>query len=147
MAGFPVILEAAAGWRCSRCKQTSLPGIVINHALVVLAMHIVQAPRRLTKTEARYLRRFLLLSLPVLALRMGISQRSIVEWERGRRDISTQNDFILRAIVVAKIADDDRIDTLSFRREVAGGLLFVRRAQAPKRQPQVMIRSIRLVKL
>lgn len=102
-AGMPTQLKDAPGYRCAKCKGETLPGAVVNVALMLVALSCIERPHRLTAEQARFVRRSLEITQQELADRMGIARETVAHWECGEREISPQHDLILRGMVIHAI--------------------------------------------
>jgi DNA-binding transcriptional regulator YiaG len=104
-AGLPVRIRRAPGYRCDECGAETLAGYVINEVLRGLALAILEQRDRLSGEHTRYLRRFLRLKQAELADRMGVNRVTVAKWESGADAISPAHDLVLRALVVATLAE------------------------------------------
>lgn len=99
-SGVPSELVDVPGYRCSLCARETIPGGVINTSLRALSLEMIRLPHRLSAESAKYLRRTLEITQQELSDRMGLARETVAQWECGEREISPQQDMILRAIVV-----------------------------------------------
>lgn len=104
LVGFEVILTDMDGLRCDKCGAETLPGGTINVILNFLVVELAKQPRRLSGSEARYLRHNLDVTQEELASRMGIVRETVAKWECGDAIISPQHDFILRLFSLGEMA-------------------------------------------
>jgi DNA-binding transcriptional regulator YiaG len=93
--------ETAPGLRCNRCGWETLPGLAVDAATHTAAMMLLATPGRLPAAHARFLRKFVGATQAELASRMGVTRKTVNEWENGRQPISPTNDLVLRALVFA----------------------------------------------
>ena len=105
--GIAVIADEVKGLRCNRCGWETIQGKTVNSAMHAAAAHIVRSEERLPDTFARYLRKYLALTQQDLAKRMGITRKTVNQWETGGA-ISPQHDLILRTLAYARLAVIDR---------------------------------------
>ena len=105
--GLPVTVHRIQGERCDKCGWQTLPGPAFEVVRRAVAVQLVQQTERLGPAQARFLRTFLGLIQQELAKRMGITRKTIVEWE-GKGRISPQNDLLLRTLVFAHLDADKR---------------------------------------
>jgi DNA-binding XRE family transcriptional regulator len=98
--GIKAIVGEVRGLRCNRCGWETLPGKTIDHAVHVVAAQIVRLDQRLSHDLARFLRKYLGLTQEGLAKRMGITRKTVNQWETDGQ-ISPQHDLLLRAFVAA----------------------------------------------
>lgn len=101
---FPVRLQGVPGLRCSRCRGETLEGTVINRALRLVALALLELPARLPSEVARYLRSSLGLTQAELATRMDVNRVTIAKWESGEDAISSAHDMVLRALAFGHLA-------------------------------------------
>src|SRR5579884_3032852 len=102
--GLPVTVDEIEGLRCARCGTETLEGPTIEAARRQVAALLLQGRQRLSGLECRFVRLFLDLTQKELAGRMGISRKTVAEWETQRR-ISPQHDLILRTLLYAHLAE------------------------------------------
>ncbi len=69
-----------------------------------VAAMMLEIPERLPKDCCRFLRIYLECTQKELAERMGVTRKTVNEWETKGR-ISPQNDLILRAMVFGKLTE------------------------------------------
>lgn len=91
------------GLKCGKCGAVTLTGELVNAALHLVAVEVAIAPARLGSAEARYLRKFLRLTQQALADRFGVARETVAKWETSE-SLSPQNDYMLRAFVLAHLA-------------------------------------------
>lgn len=105
-AGLPVLVAETPGLRCQKCDSETLDGETISVLLQQLAMLLMSESRRLTAAEAKFLRKRMRLTQAQLAERMGVVRETVADWERGASVISSQHDFMIRAIFASSIMHD-----------------------------------------
>jgi transcriptional regulator with XRE-family HTH domain len=64
---------------------------------------LIESDDRLRPDSARYLRKYLGLTQLELSKRVGVSRKTVNQWESSAL-ISPQHDFILRTLVYAELA-------------------------------------------
>jgi len=124
------------GIRISRCRQCggyeiAIPRIEQLHRLI--ARSVIEKPTRLTGAEVRFLRKWLDLSGPEFAKRMGVTLETVSRWENGAMPIGAQADRLLRLLVAQGRLEMiypgeclDRIDA-SEANEIRVGVRFKRK--------------------
>lgn len=130
--GIKAVAHDVRGLRCNRCGWTTLPGKTIDLAMHVAAVAILEMDERIPADLARYLRKYLGLTQQELAKRMGITRKTVNQWETGA-PISPQHDLILRALVYGARLPD-------FLRPRAATLDHVRTAPPRARHPLIVER-------
>ncbi len=123
-AGLPAKARRMRVLRCSTCGANSVEGRDLEAALDALVLEVVQRRERLTGKEARFLRGRLQLTQKALAKRMGVNPITISDWERGDRHISSEHDFMLRALSLPRLPKNWVVRAL--------GLLSVHKEPPPK---------------
>jgi DNA-binding XRE family transcriptional regulator len=134
-AGIPVFLDEAPGLKCSACRCEALIGEVVNVALFLIALMITRVPHRLLPEMTKYLRRYML-TQQELADRMGAARETVGSWEVGLKEISAQNDFILRVLVINH-AQSFKTSTLT--RAAMAGLSAVKSSPPPPHPPNLRV--------
>jgi DNA-binding transcriptional regulator YiaG len=131
--GLPIVVKQVRGLRCGTCEWETIDGKAFKEIATQAAALLLGLPQRLSREQTIYLRKYLDLTQRELAARMGITRKTVSEWEMKRGRISPQNDLILRTLVFAQIsASEPRAEAL---RELAQAINHVRTA-APKARPQ-----------
>lgn len=102
--GFKVTLNGIPGLRCDKCHGETIFGGMVNAALNLTLMKIIEHPGRLRADEAQFLRRNLGITQEELATRMGINRVTVAKWECDDEPISPQHDYVLRGTVLAGFA-------------------------------------------
>ena len=105
IAGLPVVVRGIRMLRCAKCGEEMMIGKETDRALDQIGRAIVAHSERLGPKEARFLRGHLGLTQKELADRMGIHKITVAGWE-SKKPISPQHDLIMRAIVLAALAED-----------------------------------------
>jgi DNA-binding transcriptional regulator YiaG len=131
--GIKVTAKDVQGLRCNLCGWETLPGKTLNAAMHALAAMMLQVEERLPADLARYLRKHLDLTQQELARRMGITRKTVNQWEASG-PISPQHDLILRTLVYAHLAEAVR--------PMAGALDHVRTALPKARQPRLVVAKL-----
>lgn len=127
--GIVVMAKSLVGYRCDQCGFEAIDGEQMMRVAAQTATLIVALPQRLSREHAQYLRKYLDLTQKELAERMGITRKTVSEWESKGGRISPQNDLILRTLAFAKLSAAER--SLSPLRELAQKISHVRTA-APR---------------
>lgn len=117
-AGLHVILRNPPAWVCDQCKGVTLDGEVIDTATRSVVLHLITAPERLGGSLAKLVRRLLGLTQQDLAARIGVNRVTVADWERGAKELSAQNDLLLRCIAMAVIAAPSEAGSASPMREM-----------------------------
>ena len=131
--GIKVTAPDVHGLRCSRCGWETLPGRTMNAAMHAVAAMMLEIEERLPGDFARYLRKYLDLTQQELARRMGITRKTVNQWETAR-PISPQHDLILRTLVYAQLVDAAR--------PTPNALDHVRTAPPKARPPRLVVAKI-----
>ena len=101
---------------CASCGEhfEHVPAITLLEDALAQALLVKHA--RLTGPEIRYLRKYLGLSGTAAARKMRVTKETMSRWETGARDVSPQNDLLLRLIVASKMGlqgFQERLDSLA----------------------------------
>jgi DNA-binding transcriptional regulator YiaG len=110
-SGVPCFLDGAPGWKCGSCDREMLFGPVIDAALLLMAMAMVEVPHRLAPEMAKYLRRSMQITQQELAGRMGVVRETVAHWESGLKEISPQHDLILRVLMINHARGSESLPT------------------------------------
>lgn len=102
--GIKVTAGEARGLRCNRCGWETLSGETIELAQHTVAAMILNLDERLRGELTHYLRKYLGLTQQELATRMGVTRKTVNQWESDG-PISPQHDLILRTLVYAQLSD------------------------------------------
>ena len=121
------------GLRCNHCGWATLPGRTLDLAMHAVAATMLGFEERLPHEFARYLRKYLGLTQRELAVRMGVTRKTVNQWETGG-DISPQNDLILRTLIYAQLSD--------VARPGASAIDHVRTAPPKTRTPRLVVKKI-----
>lgn len=105
--GFPIVINGLPGFKCSKCSGETVAGGILHLVFKLAVVEIAKLPRRLSGDEARLLRRVLSITQQELATRMAITRETVAKWECGDQEISPQNDFILRIVVITPLVGQD----------------------------------------
>lgn len=96
------------GVEVSRCSnghfEVAIPAI--DELNRMLAMDVIETPRRLNGGEIRFLRTYLGYSSGDFAALIKADAATISRWETGKQDIGQQADLLIRALVIL----DKRVD-------------------------------------
>ncbi len=103
--GLRVILENPPAWVCDTCKGVTLDGEVIDTARQVVVLLLIKLPERFGPHLAKLMRRLLGLTQQELADRMGRHRGTVADWERGEKELSAQNDLLLRSIAMGVMSE------------------------------------------
>ena len=89
--------------RCVSCGERFEHVPAVSQLEGALAHALVSKRARLTGVEIRFLRKYLGLSATAAARKMRVTKETMSRWETGLRQISPQNDILLRLIVASKM--------------------------------------------
>jgi transcriptional regulator with XRE-family HTH domain len=103
--GLRVILENPPAWVCDTCKGVTLDGEVIDTARQAVVLLLIELPERFGPNLAKLMRRLLGLTQQELAERMGLNRVTVADWERGEKELSAQNDLLLRSIAMGVMSE------------------------------------------
>ena len=131
--GIKAVADEVRGLRCNRCGWETLPGTTINFAMHAVASLLLNLEERLPPGLARYLRKYLSITQKELAKRMGVTRKTVNQWETSI-SISPQHDLILRTLVYAKLSD--------FVKPKPHALDHVRTAPPKARPPRLVVEKI-----
>lgn len=73
---------------------------------IAIGKHLVIQRKALAPKEVRFLRKTMDLSQAELAEELGKTSQSVARWEKGMHDIPGSAEKLLRAIFIARSADD-----------------------------------------
>lgn len=133
--GVPVVVKQIQGLRCARCGFETLDGKTFKQVAAQAAAQIIALPERLPRPYLHYLRMYLDLTQKELAERIGITRKTVSEWEMQGGRISPQHDLILRVLVYVQLSAATPPPVgMPALRELAQAISHVRTA-APKRRP------------
>ena len=88
---------------CAHCGERFEHIPAITQLEDALARALLSKHARLTGHEIRFLRKYLGQSGTRMARKMRVTKETMSRWETGARDISPQNDLLLRLIVAVKM--------------------------------------------
>jgi hypothetical protein len=123
-----VILLEAPLLVCDKCGEIEYPGDMMNAVERALAFHMLGLAD-LEPQAVRFLRKFLGLTQPELAEKLGCSRPTIARWEQEEGDgISGVDSAALRALVASlRFSDDPRAA------EILRSLMPARRSPEPRK--------------
>jgi DNA-binding transcriptional regulator YiaG len=130
--GVDAVAKEAEGRRCDKCGGEVLTAPAITKLRNQLAAVILGSPERLPAKQLSFLRRYLDLTQQELAKKMGITRKTVSQWE-SKGGISPQHDLILRLLVYT------RLDA-AYRPELAV-LDHVRTGAAKKAKGALIVRA------
>ena len=128
--GVRAAADRVRGLRCNRCGWETITGEMIELAVVAVAASALEMEERLPSDLGRFLRKYLGYTQLELAKRMGITRKTVNQWETGD-SISPQHDLILRALVFAHLIETAR--------PKASAIDHVRMALPKKRSPRIVV--------
>jgi DNA-binding XRE family transcriptional regulator len=127
--GLPAVAKKLQGLRCDKCGWETIDAATLYAVGDALAGLLLESPERMAPQVLRFMRMRLDLTQQELAKKMGLSRKTINEWETKGR-ISPQNDLLLRTLVYTHLAE-------SFRPRL--GVLDHVRMAAPKKLAPVIV--------
>lgn len=143
--GVPVVIVGQIpGLACDKCNAFAVSLAVIEVVSSAAVEEILRLPRRLSGTEAKFLRKAGLgVDQQTLATRLGVSRSTIARWE-AETSLSANHDFDLRSLVVGHVLRRARVGAKPTRRtelvDLAQTVLSgARQKRAPKRLPRLRI--------
>jgi DNA-binding transcriptional regulator YiaG len=107
--GLRVSLENSPAWVCDTCKGVTLDGEVIDTGRKAVVLLLIEIPERFGPNLAKLIRRLLDLTQQELAERMGVNRVTVADWERGEKELSAQNDLLLRSIAMGVLSEKSEI--------------------------------------
>jgi DNA-binding transcriptional regulator YiaG len=128
--GVQAVALQADGLVCDQCGWSVLPAPTITALEHQLAARVLEMPERLPPVLLCFLRVYLNLTQKELAGRMGITRKTVNQWET-RGAISPQHDLILRMLAYTKLEQ-------AYRPQLAV-LDHVRMAPAKTRRPSIVL--------
>ena len=135
--GLPVLVKRIRGLRCAKCGWETIDGKAFREVATQAATLLLALPQRLSREQAIYLRKHLDLTQSELAGRMGITRKTVSEWEMKGGLISPQNDLILRTLVFAQLSASE--PPSAALRELAQAINHVRTAAPKARVPPLSL--------
>lgn len=105
--GVHAIAREAEGFRCDTCGWEVLAAPTITALRHQLAALLLQSPARLPPKHSSFLRLYLDLNQQELAKRMGITRKTVSQWE-SKGGISPQHDLLLRLLVYTQLEASSR---------------------------------------
>jgi DNA-binding transcriptional regulator YiaG len=135
--GLPVLVKQVRGLRCAKCGWETIDGKAFKEIATQAAALLLALPQRLSREQTIYLRKYLDLTQRELAARMGITRKTVSEWEMKGGRISPQNDLILRTLVFAHISASEPAP--AGLRELAQAISHVRTAAPRAKLPPLSL--------
>jgi transcriptional regulator with XRE-family HTH domain len=120
LLGIPVLLKGhLPGLRCPNCGSVIVAGGALELASHEAVLVLLNLPRRLAGSEARFLRKAALeLGQKQLASRLGLSRPTVARWETAT-SLAADQDFALRGLAIGELLRRARLDDSPWRREHA----------------------------
>ena len=100
LLGLKTVLAQGPVLTCNHCKNFTIASGTLDAVSEVLAKWLVESADRLTKDEARFLRKFMLLTQKELAARLSVARLTVVRWEEAKQ-LDYLKSYALRALVSA----------------------------------------------
>ena len=138
--GLPVRAKEIQGLRCDKCGWETIRGPAIGAATRQVAVLVLGLPERLSPAQAKFLRGLMGHTQKELAERMGITRKTVAEWEGKKGHISPQNDLILRILAYAKLLASESPSVVA--PELLQALTHIRTAAPKARRPPLEIGRI-----
>ncbi len=91
---------------CPSCDERFEHIPAISQLDDALVRALLKKQARLMGHEVRFLRKYLGLSATAMAAKMRVTKETMSRWETGAREISPQNDLLLRLIVASSVRLD-----------------------------------------
>lgn len=107
--GVRAVAREVDGLRCDLCRGETIRGTEIAQLRNQLVALLLALPERLSKEMLYFLRLYLDYTQKELAERMGITRKTVAEWE-GKGKISPQHDLILRTLAFARLSETTMLD-------------------------------------